>query len=61
MGRSDDAIKYLNLALEAASAGPGMHPALPALGKRRPATELNHIREELARVGSADEEAESEW
>jgi anaphase-promoting complex subunit 3 len=61
VGRTDDAIKYLNLALEAASAGPGMHPALPALGKRRPATELNRIREELARVGSADEEAESEW
>jgi tetratricopeptide (TPR) repeat protein len=92
VGRTDDAIRFLNLALEAASAGPGMHPALvsrpmvaarafararsrahqharsnrrppqPALGKRRPATELNRIREELARVGSADDDAgDSEW
>ena len=40
-----------------------MHAALPALGKRRPATELNRIREELARVnsGGGDDEEGAEW
>ena len=64
VGRKEDAIRYLNLALEASSAGPGMHAALPALGRRRPATELNRIREELARVSSGsgeDEEDAGEW
>ena len=63
VGRTDDAIRFLNLALEASSAGAGMHAALPALGKRRPATELNRIREELARVnsGGGDDEEGAEW